>query len=202
MKTLEVLESIANSVCNMLKWELDITDFHPDGKLPVLDIKLFINPENPKSVLCHNFYKKSMCTKTVIPASSAMPMCMKKSVLIQEGLRRVRNNSLSSQLEDFIRDLKEYNIELYSSGYSELFRLKLSEKILAKYQIQLDSHKDAKVSFYRTKQQCLDFKKQTYQGSLHVEQPPYLANIRSLKQQQQHLTYHPFLQIGLVNYTP
>ena len=89
---------------------------------------------------------------------------MKKSVLIQEGLRRVRNNSLSSQLEDFIRDFKGYNIELYNSGYSELFRLKISEKILTKYQMQLDSHRDGKISFYRTKEQRLAFKRQTYKG--------------------------------------
>ena len=43
IKTLEIFKEIANSICVMLKWEYDAPDLHPDGKLTVLDVNMYLN---------------------------------------------------------------------------------------------------------------------------------------------------------------
>ena len=40
LKTMEIVREIADSITSMLKWELDISEFHQDGCLPMLDLKI------------------------------------------------------------------------------------------------------------------------------------------------------------------
>ena len=92
-----------------------------------------------------------MSSNLVISKSSSMPVKVKKSILINEGLRRVRNNCLSSPLEQNIKTLREFNIAMCVSGHSEIFRLEVTSKILNKYLCQLENHNNGSTSFYRTK---------------------------------------------------
>ena len=80
-----------------------------------------------------------------------MPVKVKKSILINEGLRRIRNNWLTGPFIHNISTLREFNIAMFTSGHSEVFRLDVTNKILSKYQRQLDNHNNGSVSFYRNK---------------------------------------------------
>ena len=50
-----------------------------------------------------------------------------------------------------IKTLKDFNIAMYVSGHSEKFRLEVTDRILNKYQVQLDNHNNGTTAFYRTK---------------------------------------------------
>ena len=101
---------MANSVTEMLKWEMDVPDYHQDGKLTVLDLKLYIDSDDQNCPIKHIFYKKPVSSRALIPQVSALPTNTKRPILIQEGLRRVRSNSLSSQLEEFTKTVRSFNI--------------------------------------------------------------------------------------------
>ena len=150
---------MANSITKMLKWEVDIRENHGDNKLPVLDLKISIDNEDKRNIIKHSFYKKPVSSRDLIPERSALPAKMKKPILIQEGLRRIRNISRSSQLADFIKTVREYNVDMKISGYQEKFRLLITAAILKKYQAQLDADCTGEIKFYRTKAERKEYKK-------------------------------------------
>ena len=113
------------------------------------------------------YYRKPVSTTLLIPAQSAMPYSVKRPVLIQEGLRRLRNNCLATPPEENARTLREFNIAMFKSGYSEKFRLDVSSSILYKSIAQLDSHRDGQVNFYRTKAERSEYKRKNKHKSVH-----------------------------------
>ena len=109
-----------------------------------------------------------MSTENLIPAKSAMPASMKKAILVQDGLRRIRNNCPSTLLEDQVATIRKYNVAMFNSGYSEKDRLQVTKSVMYKYQAQLDSHKDGSIAFYRSKQERLEYKKRDTNNSLRT----------------------------------
>ena len=55
-KTFDIFKQMADSISEMLTWEPDIPENHHDGKLPMLDLKLYMEDNSP--FLRHSFYKK------------------------------------------------------------------------------------------------------------------------------------------------
>ena len=102
--------------------------------------------------------EKPMSIKLVITSNSSMPIKVKKSILINEGLRRIRNNCLTGPFTNNIITIRNFNIVMYSSGHSEKFRLDVTNKILSKYQSQLDNDGNGTISFYQNKQERRAYK--------------------------------------------
>ena len=67
---------------------LFVTTFQ--GKVAVLDLQLFIDEDG---LFKYEFYEKPCTSKFVMPESSAHSKKMKMSVLVEEGVRRMRNCS-------------------------------------------------------------------------------------------------------------
>ena len=94
-RTMKVLRDIANSIYKCVQFTIDFPTNYEDMKVPVLDLKLFLQD----SQLVHEFYEKPCAAKLVIPFKSAHSRRMKMSVLVEEGLRRLRNNSQGMEWE-------------------------------------------------------------------------------------------------------
>ena len=130
----------------MLKWEDKIPSNDSNSKLPILDLKVWIDPESKK--VKHTFYKKPMARPSLIEARSAIPIQMKINILTEEGWRRIRNCSESMESkqyfdrrrkeddnltkeednlteEDFCNNaevldiLKEFNVQMKIDGHTE-----------------------------------------------------------------------------------
>ena len=79
------LKAIADSILPGIKMEVDLPSNYDDGKLPILDMKVY---------MCDNFvvyehYSKPMATKLVISARSAHSDQTKKSVHISENVQHI-----------------------------------------------------------------------------------------------------------------
>ena len=90
----------------MVQFTYDVPELNPDGKLPVLDLKVFMSPENE---VLYEFYEKPTKNSRVILASSALSWSQKRTILTQEALRRIRNTSpslgdqvVNNHLSDFM----------------------------------------------------------------------------------------------------
>merc|ERR1712240_313932 len=74
-----------------IQLELDSPYKHTDKKMPLLDIKLWTekveNNGREYTIIMHKFYKKTVATKSVIHANSAISWSSKRTILTQEGLR-------------------------------------------------------------------------------------------------------------------
>ena len=62
------LKEIADSVLEGIEVEIDLPENHLDGKLPILDMKSWLDPIGN---IFYQHYEKSMASKQVISASSA-----------------------------------------------------------------------------------------------------------------------------------
>ena len=91
--TMDVIQEVANSINPMIKLTVETLCNFKDGKLPVLDIKVNIN-DNENNRIDFEFYEKPTQNCRVILASSALSFTKKRTILTQEGLRRLRNTKM------------------------------------------------------------------------------------------------------------
>ena len=98
-RTMLLIQEIGNSIHPSIQIKVDCPSEHQDGKIPILDLKVWIEESNPEQnvsgshVILHEFYSKHVSTKSVINARSAMPWATKRTVLTQKLLRVLLNCS-------------------------------------------------------------------------------------------------------------
>ena len=85
-----VLKSIANSVQTDIIMEEDYPSKNEDNKLAILDMKISMDEDG---YIVHQHYEKPMTSKKVISSQFAQSRGCKKSVHVQELLRRILNTS-------------------------------------------------------------------------------------------------------------
>ena len=119
--TMEVIGSIANSIDPMLKFTVDVPSNHEDGKLPMLDTKVWID----KGEINFEFYQKEMKNKLVLSKRSAMPNKQKIQIHTENVFRRLHNTRKCLDDKIKIRILNEFMESLKVSGYNHADRLKI-----------------------------------------------------------------------------
>ena len=88
-RTMKVIQSVASYIHPSIKLTNDYPSIHEDGKVPMLDVKMWIETVEGRRVVLYEHYEKEMATKAVVNAKSALPMQTKRTVLTQEMLRRL-----------------------------------------------------------------------------------------------------------------
>ena len=94
-RTFNLLREIGDSIYPCVKFTIDVPSFHLDGRLPVLDLKLEVKDGKFE----HGFFEKACASEVVIPYTSAHSRKMKMSVMVEEGVRRLRNHSRGMEFE-------------------------------------------------------------------------------------------------------
>ena len=157
---MEVVRVMADSVTGMIRWECDHPDLHEDASVAVLDLKLSIDMNDLANLVKYHFYQKEMSNKNLISAASSTPSNMRFSTLVEEGCRRLRNTSaalLAVEKDDLVR---EYNVWLYKAGYSQKYRLKVTETFLDRFDKMTDDEiKDVR-KIHRNKNEILAARKE------------------------------------------
>ena len=88
--TIEILEEVAQSILKMIEVTSEAPSKFIDGKLRMLDVKIWVNNEEGGR-LDFEFYSKSISDKLLVMRDSAMPENFKRTVMTQECLRRLLN---------------------------------------------------------------------------------------------------------------
>ena len=83
IRTAKVLQEVANSILPYLKFTVDSPSNHPDGWMPVLDLKVRVQGNQ----IQHAHYRKPMCDRRLIIERSAHPTRVKRLTAVCEGLR-------------------------------------------------------------------------------------------------------------------
>ena len=117
---MEELKKIANTIYQCIKFTHDTPSNHQEGEggMPVLDVQMHVNEET----ILYEFYEKPFAYGLVIPANSAHSKQLKLSVMVEEGVRRLRNNSRGLPWEKRRRVMEEWSRKLKRSGYPATFR--------------------------------------------------------------------------------
>ena len=114
------LQEIANSIEPGIEMEVDICENHEDRKIPILDMKCWIDG-NGNAVYQH--YEKPVSTKMIISSRSAHSNSCKRSVHISELVRRMVNTSRKLNWDQYVVPaLNDYMIRMAKAGYHQEYR--------------------------------------------------------------------------------
>ena len=120
---MEKVRETANKIHNNIKATCDYGSNYMDGKLPVLDVKLWIGEGNDGTLkILHEHYMKDVSSRHLLNYTSAHPETMKLNVLVNEALRIMRNCSkhLDGQV---VKDHLQYFVKrMQFSGYPHEYR--------------------------------------------------------------------------------
>ena len=130
---MDIIQELANSIDPMIKLTVETPCNFQDGKLPVLDVKVNIN-EKENCRIDFEFFEKETKYPKVILADSALSFSKKRTILTQEGLRRLRNTKIELGVEVQRAHLNKFMLKLKNSGYNYKFRTEISDSILKAHQ--------------------------------------------------------------------
>ena len=129
-RTFRLLKDIGNSIFDCIQFTIDVPSLNENGKLPVLDVNL----EVVDGKIEHGFFKKPCTSEIVIPYTSAHSRKMKMSVLVEEGLRRLRNHTRGLEWERSRKVMEDWSRKLRRSGYPATMRHEVIKAAVDRYE--------------------------------------------------------------------
>ena len=146
---MEKMKTIADSIDPSLTVTYDIGANHEDERMPILDLKVWIEEVSPQRYLMlHTHYTKEVSSKLVIKEKSSHGERMKMNVMINECDRIMRNCSPHLNWEQEVLPNVTFFVKcLKLCGYSNVFRHNVLVKSIQKYDLRSKNFQEGK-SYY------------------------------------------------------
>ncbi|CAB4014237.1 Hypothetical predicted protein, partial [Paramuricea clavata] len=114
-RTMRLFQSVANSIHPSIEVEIDCPSQHHDGKLLILDLKVWIEKRNrdgsqSESRVLHEYYSKEISSAYVINARLALSWRSKRTILTQEVLMILLNCSVDLPWQVFVKHMNHCSI--------------------------------------------------------------------------------------------
>ena len=120
---MERVREKANTIHSNIRATCDYGSNYTDGKLPVLDEKIWIGEsERNGTKVLYEFYMKDVSSRQLINYRSAHPESMKINVLVNEALRIMRNCSKHLNNEIVTNHLQYFVKRMQFSDYPQEYR--------------------------------------------------------------------------------
>ena len=153
-RTSRFIRSVANTITPMIQMEEDCPSNHPLGRMAILDLEVWVE----EGIIFHQFYRKPMATRKVVQANTAFPTSKKRSILLEEGMKRLRNCSPELDWHRKAHFLNRFSSDLKYSGHSSTFRRTVMMRVVARYEVELANHLEDKKRLYRSREERLKMK--------------------------------------------
>ena len=147
---MNIIKDIADSMDDMIKFEVDYPGNHKSGKIPILDIEASMNKEKDNKIE-FEFYEKPTRNKFVILGDSAIPSKQKRTILTQECLRRLRNTQIDLGKDVQTKHLNNFMIKMKNSGHSEQYRKQILDSTVHAFEDMVKADQSGKRPLYRDK---------------------------------------------------
>ena len=120
---MEYVQKQANQIDKNIQVTYDYSKNYEDGKLPVLDLKVWIglNKDGDYKIL-HSHYVKDVTSRLLIHSRSAHDPKVKFNVCVNEALRIIKNCSEQLEWKECITHLEYFTKRLQYSGYDLQYR--------------------------------------------------------------------------------
>ena len=112
---------------------VDYPSKHRDDKVPMLDLKLWIQEVDGIVRLLYEHYEKDMATKMLIHADSAISPRVKRTVLTQEMLRILLHCSKYLPWAHITNHLNGFMKKMQYSGYQQPIRYDIAKSATNAY---------------------------------------------------------------------
>ena len=129
-RAMQIFLEIGNGIHESIQLEIDFPSNHPDNKVPILDLKVWVD-KNMKIVYEH--YSKEVSSKYTVHVRSAMSMKVKRTILTQDALRILLNCSRQLPWETKVRHLETFVKRMQFSGYGIKIRSEVIKSAVSAY---------------------------------------------------------------------
>ena len=116
-RTMKFLQSVANTIHPSTQMTIDYPSRYLEGKVPMLDVKMWLEREGDTRRILYEHYEKEMASKSLVHAKSAIPYKMKQTVLTQEMLRILLHCCVDLEWETVQHHLNKFMRKMQYSGY-------------------------------------------------------------------------------------
>ena len=150
-RTARVLTDIANHVMPGIVMEFDVPSKNSDGKMPILDMKVWMEKDNGNIMFQH--FEKPMASQKIMHAKSAQSISCKNSVHTQEIIRRLLNSC--PQLDwknDIAPVISNYMARMMDAGYPVKYRKDTLDRALRIYDRMVEEDRNGVRPLYRPKE--------------------------------------------------
>ena len=145
--TCEKLKAIANECVDNIIMEDDLPSRYPDSKLPILDMKVWLD-EGGNARYTH--YEKPTASKQIISIRLAQSGSCKRSVHVNELVRRMLNISPSLSWAEYTTPvLEDYMRRMARAGYREVYRHSVLKKAISINKGKLQAYREGTVPLNR-----------------------------------------------------
>ena len=147
--TAELVKRIGDMIHKSIVLETDCPSNHPDKKLPILDLKVWLQESNGRNKIMHEFYQKDVSSVATINARSTLPWKTKRTILVQDTLRILKNCHRNLPWEETAKHLTRMSMRLQYSGYDKKFRHDVISTALAAYKKIKENDENGETPMYR-----------------------------------------------------
>ena len=134
-RTLKEIKKIGETIHESIKLETDSPSQNTDKKLPILDLKVWIENDitSDRYKIMHEHYIKDVSSQLLTHANSAIAWKDKRTILTQMGLRVLLNCSVDLSKETVSQHLSNFNKRMQLSGYNHRFRFEITKSVFKAY---------------------------------------------------------------------
>ena len=138
-RTMKLIQTIANTIHRSIRMTIDYPSRYNDHKVPMLDLKMWIEEIEGVWRIVYEHYEKAMATKMLIHAKSAIPVKVKRTVLTQEMLRIILHCSKYVPYETVRQHLSNFTKKMQYSGYGQAMRYDVAKSAIKAYQTMVEN---------------------------------------------------------------
>jgi len=151
-RTMDLIKQVGNSIHPSIKLEVEYPSKYVDNKMPILDMKVWIEENSGKRIIFYEFYRKEVSSKMTLHANSAISLRTKRVILTQEVLRILRHCSKELPWNKVTDHINEMVKRMQFSGYKKEFRYQVVKSAINAYQIMLDEEINGVRPMHRPKE--------------------------------------------------
>jgi hypothetical protein len=119
-RTKKFIKQVGDDIHHSIELEIDHPSKHVDQKLPILDMKVWIEDQEKEaegvtrttSVIMYEFYAKEVASKALVNARSALPWCTERTALTKEVLRVMMNCSRMLPWEKVVKKVEDFLLRM------------------------------------------------------------------------------------------
>ena len=132
--------------------ETDCPAEHEDNKLPILDIKVWLQEREGRKYIIHEHYMKPVASMALVNARSTLTWKSKRIILVQQAIRILRNCSEDLSWETKKKHLNQMMNRMQYSGYNQKFRYEVIMSALHAFEKMKEKDDSGEVPQYRPKE--------------------------------------------------
>jgi hypothetical protein len=149
VRVMRKIKRLADGIDQNLKVTTDIGENHEGGKLPILDLGVWIGADREGILrILHSHYMKGVASRAVMDERSSHNENVKFHVMVNEVDRILKNCSVYLDWKvEAVKHASYYMRRMQYSGYSEKVRYSVLRKALDKYDTRVQAHQEGRTMY-------------------------------------------------------